>query len=278
MLLDLVYENVGHYQQSADYDDGLHYTAIPTPVILGADPPFDDAGKPRPVGIGGSNFLFLKSAEGGAVDAKYMEFSGAGLGEIRQALETSESRMAILGARIISAEKKGVETAEAARIHRAGENGVLGAYARNMSDKLTQALRLMLRWNGVPEDVCEAWSYTLNTDYDDTKTDAAMLSAVISARQSGDLPRKSVYLAVKQAGYLPEDMTYEAFVEEVLHDRDMVDATDADYTSEMEEEEDGADGGGDNEPQEGEDSLVNEGKKVKAGKDKNGGIIGVPVK
>jgi hypothetical protein len=120
----------------------------------------------------------------------------------------------------------------------------------------------------------------LNTNYDDTKTDAAMLSAVISARQSGDLPRKSVYLAVKQAGYLPEDMTYEAFVEEVLHDRDMVDATDADYRVEMEEEEDGevTDGGGDSEPENGEDSLDDEEKKVKAGKDKNGGIIDVPVK
>jgi hypothetical protein len=225
MLLDLCNENLGHYQQSADYNDGLHYTAIPTPVILGATPPLDDEGKPKPVGIGGTQFLFLKSSDGSSVDAKYMEFSGAGLGELRQSLDTSESRMAILGARIISAEKKGVETAEAARIHRAGENGVLGAYARNMSEKLTKAIRLMLRWNGVPEDVCAAWSYTLNTDYDDTKADAAMLSAVISARQSGDLPRKSVYLAVKQAGYLPEDMTYEAFVEEVLHDRDAVEAT-----------------------------------------------------
>jgi hypothetical protein len=87
---------------------------------------------------------------------------------------------------------------------------------------------------------------------------------------------------VKQAGYLPEDMTYEAFVEEVLHDRDMVDATDADYRSEMEEDEDGveaegADGGG-NEPQDGEDGLDDEGKKIKAKKDKNDGIIDIPVK
>ena len=52
-----------------------------------------------------------------------------------------ENQMAILGAHIIAAEKKGVETAEALRIHRIGENGVLSAFTRNVSNATTLALR-----------------------------------------------------------------------------------------------------------------------------------------
>jgi hypothetical protein len=74
--------------------------------------------------------------------------------------------MAILGARIISVEKKGVETAEAARIHRAGENSVLGSFAMNMSELLTKAARLGARWRCVPESITEKWSIELNVDYE----------------------------------------------------------------------------------------------------------------
>jgi len=166
MLLDLAYENIGHYQKSADYENAIHYAGMPMACIFGAEAPVDKDGKPVDVFIGCEKVLFLPSTDKGTPSANYLEPSGAGMSQIRDAIASCEDRMAILGARIISAEKKGVETAEAARIHRAGENSVLGAFARNMSERITQAARLGARWRGVPEAITALWSFSLNLDYD----------------------------------------------------------------------------------------------------------------
>jgi hypothetical protein len=123
--------------------------------------------------------------------------------------------MAILGARIISAEKKGVETAEAARIHRAGENGVLGAFARNMSERITQAVVLMARWNGLGE---VDFTYSLNTDYDVLQASAQLISTILTGRMNGELPRRAVYRVAKKAELINEDMSYEEFIETLEQD------------------------------------------------------------
>jgi hypothetical protein len=214
MLLDLAFENIGHYQKTADYENGLHWTGVPTPVVENMEAPKDETGNSIPVPLGGSNLLFFKSSDI-AVNVHYLEFTGAGLGQLLNALNACEERMAILGARIISAEKKGVETAEAARIHRAGENGVLGAFARNMSERITQAIILMVRWNGYGE---VDFTYSLNTDYDVLQAGAQLISTILTGRMNGELPRMAVYRVAKKAELINEDMSYEEFIETLEQD------------------------------------------------------------
>jgi hypothetical protein len=214
MLLDLAFENIGHYQKTADYENGLHWTGVPTPVAEGAEMPKDKDGNDVPVLLGGSTMLFINAPDK-VPNVKYLEFTGRGLGELLNALNACEERMAILGARIISAEKKGVETAEAARIHRAGENGVLGAFARNMSERITQAVILMARWNGYGE---VGFTYSLNTDYDVLQASAQLISTILTGRMNGELPRMAVYRVAKKAELIDEDMKYEEFIETLEQD------------------------------------------------------------
>jgi hypothetical protein len=165
MLLDLAYENIGHYQKTADYEQDIHYTALHTPYVAGMDAPKDPVTKkPMNVKVGSSSFIFLNGTGDKVPQVGYLETSGSG--GIIVAIHACEERMAILGARIISVEKKGVETAEAARIHRAGENAVLGAFAQNVSEILTQAARFCALYRGVPKDIAEKFSITLNVDYE----------------------------------------------------------------------------------------------------------------
>jgi len=165
MLLGLAYENIGHYQKTADYEQDIHYTAIHTPYVTGMKAPIDPiTKKPMNIQVGSSSFIFFEGDGEKLPHVGYLETNGSD--NILKAIQACEERMAILGARIISVEKKGVETAEAARIHRAGENAVLGAFARNMSEKLTLAARLGARWRGVAEEVTEQWSIALNIDYE----------------------------------------------------------------------------------------------------------------
>jgi hypothetical protein len=188
MLLALSYENIGHYQKTADYEQDIHYTGLHTPYVTGMSAPTDPKTKePKNIQIGGSSVMFLPGDGDRPVSVGYLETQGSD--NILKALTACESRMAILRARAISAEKKGVETAEAARIHRAGENSVLGAFARNLSELLTLAIRLGARWRGVPEDITEEWKITLNLDYEgDSQIDKKRLG--LQEIENGLITRK----------------------------------------------------------------------------------------
>lgn len=214
MLLDLANENIGHYQKSADYENGLHLTGIPTPYATGmSGPPQDKDGKPLPIKLGGTAFLFVPDPSG---KVEYLEFEGAGLEQLEKAIQNTEERMAILGARIISAEKKGVESAEAARIHRAGENSVLAAFAQNASDVLTKVIRLLAQWENIPG--CEKVTYRLNTEYDVAAMEANLFSAIVQARLAREMPKSVYFWNLKKAGKIPDEMTLEQWDEELANE------------------------------------------------------------
>ena len=239
MLLGLAFENIGHYQKTAEYENGLFLTSFATPIAVNMDAPtkkvkktikdkdgneiIKEAIEPITQTMGGGVFKFFcqRNPDGTIapdVDVKFLEFTGAGIGEILKALNGCLDRMAKLGIQAIGAEKKGVETAEVAKIHRASESGVLGAFARSMSSKITDAGRLMLKWNQIPDELAEAWSYQLNTDYNYSVLATQILAIMHTARQTDEIPRSVWFTALKKHGMVPESMTYDEFIKEIMTD------------------------------------------------------------
>jgi len=76
-------------------------------------------------------------------------------------LTSTESQMAILGARLLTAEKKDSETAQTAQIHRMGEQSILSERAQTISTLLTKSLKTFAEWAGSPGD----WSIDLNREF-----------------------------------------------------------------------------------------------------------------
>jgi len=111
-----------------------------------------------------------------------------------------------------------VETAEVARIHRASEHGVLGAFARSANEKITAAIRLFAVWNGIPEDKANLWAYELTTDYNVEEFSAQVLAIMHTARQSGEISRSVWFNALKRAKYIPENTTLDQFLKEIERD------------------------------------------------------------
>jgi len=167
MLLPSAYLNIGHYQMTADYNWNLHLTGTPTPVGINIEVKInEETGKPEPIGLGGSNILLFNNPGNKEPRIMFLEPSGSGAGNILNGLGGYEKNLEIMGGSPIKKSKQGVETAEAARIHQAGENSVLGSFTLNMSERLTQAIRLGARWRGIPEAVTEKFNYILNMDYE----------------------------------------------------------------------------------------------------------------
>ena len=205
ILEDLINVNLSHYRKSADYENGLHWTGVPTPWTQGADiSTVFVNGKEvaeEPLKLGGSIVQNLPSG----ASMHYLEFSGSGCSQISTAMRADEDRMAILGARIISQERNGVEAAETAKIHRAGENSVLAEIAISLSIVFTQLLRMYLEWSTGTDIKQENVSVTFNTDYDVSTMNPQQLTALVSLWQNGGIAKSDLFRNLKEGEILEAD-------------------------------------------------------------------------
>lgn len=180
-LADLVNVNLSHYRSTADYEHGLHFTGLPTPIFWGVQLADNAA-----INIGSGNGLVFSDPAG---HAEYLEFQGAGLTQLKDALADKVQMMATLGARMLANDKRAVEAAETASIHRASENSVLASIAYSGSAALTKAINLMALWSNQPQDA----SIKLNTDYLPTGLSSLELTALTAALQSGSISEQTYF-------------------------------------------------------------------------------------
>lgn len=223
MLMDLVEVNHALYRKSADYENGMHYCSIPCPYTMGFTPEGetnvyeDENGNeiettqaPEPIKLTSNRFLHFPDS---CTHVGMLESSGSGLPTIRTAMADDEERMAILGARIISQEKKGVEAVDTARIHRAGENAVLGTFAMNLSEIFTKVFKTYLEWCTGRDDI--EIEIKINTDYDVGRMNGSELTSLISAWQGGAISKRILFDNLKDGEIIDGKTTFEDMMAEL---------------------------------------------------------------
>lgn len=206
MLKDIAEVNLGHYQKSADYENGIHLTTIPTGYVTGEAPQQDKDKNIIPIALGEDEFLMFPNEN---AHVGILNYAGEGLSHCEDALRASELQMVVLGSRIITPEKGISETAESANIHRAGENAKLATFANNMSTVITKAINIMIKMLGVDE----VGSVRLNTDYETQGFDANALNAMANVFSQGKMPLLVLYRMFMRGEYLDPDMRYEDYVQ-----------------------------------------------------------------
>ena len=197
-MLDLADMNVAHYCVSADYEHGCHFTGLPTPVITGYTQMPEDG----PITLGSESAICLPNPQSGA---HFLEFQGSGLTYLENNLASKERMMAVLGARMLEQQKKGVETAEVASIHRAGEQSILATIAQTISTVMEDALEIFSQWAGSEGKV----KYDLNRDFHPLPLDANGLTALVKAWQSGAISYDSLFNKLKTGEVISEEVTLE---------------------------------------------------------------------
>jgi hypothetical protein len=172
-------------------------------------PPIDKDGKKIPIKLGDVIWFLPKDPQTQINPEPGILEAACSTGEfLIKVIDRVETYNAMMGARIIAAEKRGVESAEAARIHHSGINSTVGAFARTTSHGHTLWFRFMSKWNGfeIPD-----WTFALADEYD-VKSWGLALGALTSAREGGFLPSKSYHKA------LVADDLYDGTYEEYLAD------------------------------------------------------------
>lgn len=222
LFMDLVNLNLSWFRKSADIENAGHLIGVDTPYVLGYEPEtrYDEDGNEiakDPIYLGGTQMLCFPQ---GVTGIGYLSSGGNGLDKLRSMLADDEERMAILGARIISSEKKGVEAVDTARIHRAGENSVLAAFANNMSHIFKQILIDYLEWSTQTEVNPDDINVQISTDYDVSRMNAQELTALVSLWQSGGISKRVLFSNIKDGEIIPNDYDFEDMEDEIAEEKE----------------------------------------------------------
>ena len=196
-LADIIAVNLDHYRLNADYKHGLHFTALPTAWVSGFD-------KSSTLRIGSSTAWV---AETPGATAGFLEFTGQGLSTFERAMDRDEQLMAVLGSRMLEAQKNVGETAEAIELRQSGENSVLSGISLSVSDSITHVLSWVYWWNSTevtPEAIGDdAVLVKLNTDFSTKGMASDQITAVVSAWQAGAISRETMFDLFRKGEVLP---------------------------------------------------------------------------
>jgi hypothetical protein len=203
-LLDLVDVNLSHYRTTADYEHGLHFTGLPTPVVTG----YYSDDKSASLRIGSGTAWLLPDPQSKAF---YLEFTGQGLAELREALRSKEAMMATLGARILAPEKRAAESAQTANIHRSSENSVLASISQSISIGLTHVMEYLRDWSGVTGDV----KVELNRDFIPNSMTAQDLDSLVKAWQSGSISHQTLFDNLVAGDIITQDVSFDDEMERI---------------------------------------------------------------
>jgi len=201
-LLDMINVNISHYRTSADLEHGRHFTALPTPYIFGVDLTEDENGNKPQINIGSETAVVSENAGG---TAGYMEFTGQGLSALERAMDEKAGYMIVLGATILQTQKKGVESADTARLNKSSETSTMVSIVFAVEDAVKQALELMVAW----ENAVATIDIEINKDLLDQVIDYQTITALLGAWQQGAISHETLLFNYKRGELLPDDITIE---------------------------------------------------------------------
>jgi hypothetical protein len=202
-LIDLANVNISHYQTTADLEHGAHKTALPQPWANNIATAVDTSGKPVKQTFhygGGSLWTFPSDTTVGM-----LEYTGQGLEALEKRLEVKENQMAILGARMLEAQKKQAETADTAAIHRSGEQASLAGQANTISRAMNNVLAWFAAWAGQSGDT----KFAINTDFFAIPLDAQTILALVSSWQQGAISKETLFDNFQRGEIVSEATTFE---------------------------------------------------------------------
>ena len=197
-LLDLVDVNLSHYRTTADYEHGLHFTGLPTPVVTG----YYSDDKSASLRIGSGTAWLVPDPQSKAF---YLEFTGQGLGELREALRSKEAMMATLGARILAPEKRAAEAAQTANIHRSSENSVLASISQSISVGLTHVMEWLRDWSNIAGDV----KVELNRDFIPNSMTAQDIDVLVKSWQAGAISANVLFENLVAGDIISQDTSFD---------------------------------------------------------------------
>ena len=189
-LYDLAIVNLGHYRNSADYEESIFICGQPMGVwAIGGSPEQFEAANPGGILWGSRRGVNVgENGSGQLLQANANQLADT-------AMQRKEIQAAAIGARLI-APAGGRETAEAARIRYGSQNSALYTLTNNSSNGIEQ----LLAW------VCDymhpegEFFFQLNDVFYDDATDPQMLMAMLQCNDRGAVSVTEIRNYIRETG------------------------------------------------------------------------------
>lgn len=194
-LYDLASLNIGHYRNSADYEESSFIVGQPTPYFAGLTENWVKNVLNDKIQLGSRAAVPLP--EGGT--AGLLQATGNSLPF--EAMKHKERQMVALGARLVETIEV-QRTATETGLDYANETSILSMAADNVSDAITDALIFCGRFMGI--DV-QNISFALNTEFDLIKLSAQDRQQLISEWQASVVTFDELRHNLRRAGIVTKD-------------------------------------------------------------------------
>lgn len=203
-LYDLACVNRKHYQLAADWYNALYYAGQPQPVMTGLTEEWRDWLQEQGIVIGARAMLPLP------VGGSFQYATVAADTAIQKELDTLMQSMVMLGARLVQ-NGEAVKTATQSAGEQDVAHSIVSLCASNVSDAYTVALQYAQMFMGGAGEV----SFRLNTDLQVITWDAQTIAALVSAWQSGTMPKNDVIRYFQRIGLIDSEKPLEDVLDEL---------------------------------------------------------------
>jgi hypothetical protein len=220
ILLHLANVNLDQYRMSTDHRHGLHWTALPTLFLFGDLRDESGNKKQIKVGAGSANHI-----DDGDARVELLEFTGAGIGSLKAAIDDNVKTMASIGAKMLTDNSGGVRSAETSRIEASSETATLSTIANTVDNTMAEILEILAVWMGAPIP-----EFAINRDFIDTNLDPQSLLAYLQVFQSGGMSLDSFLSLLVKGELLPKDIS-------ALDEADRIETTGNDFNGGIDEED-----------------------------------------
>lgn len=196
--------NLSIYRTSADLENGLHMSGLPTLTSKG----YGEGAASLPVG---SNNAWVSDKEW--ADAKYVEVTSEFAGLEKAILRKKEGLGELAGKLFTADTKQAAEAYDTVRIRQTGETVTIG----NLAIALTQSGSKVLQWAGwwmnrgaaEPEDLAERFHTEMNSEFIEVDIPADKLNALVDAWTKRAISHKTLFFNLQKGELYKPDTEYE---------------------------------------------------------------------
>lgn len=209
-LLSLVDASLYLYRLQADYSAELHGQTSATLVTKGLSKTPKDEKKPQRLGVGGHVDLGSNKE----ADAFFLELSGKGLPELRQAVESAKELCKSRAGEVVDQSSRGRESGNSLEQRISVRTATLHSIAQHGAEGLTKLLRIMGRWLNMSDEQVAKIRVRANVVFSSNKISGVDFKALCEASLLGGaiIPLSAMHQNLIANGFT--DMTFESFVAE----------------------------------------------------------------
>ena len=193
-LEDLTYQNVAHFQSSADQDAAIVMARFPILAGAGVDTNVDYKIGP---------YELLSSSDPQA-KFYYVENNGSAIAVGGSDIQRLEDHMAMYGAQMLK-KRPGRETATSRVIDETQNMNPLQIMVLHFMSVMEVVVDFTLDWLGLPEATDDkTYGVDVNMDFAMSQENEKIMAFYENARLQGDVSRLQFYGVAKELGYVPE--------------------------------------------------------------------------